>query len=284
MHERDLPEQPFDPPLDDLAPTSLIRAIEANTRAFLLALGRAGGAEERDDPSIQWVIGGSPLAYHNCVVRATLSPDSVEGAIAASLDRLQAHAAPGSWHVGPSMLPADLGQRLVAHGFTYAGEEPGMAADLSALREDLPTPANLHIERIRDEPGIAVWAATLAANDFGEGERESQWIGAMYQRIGLGDDVPWRHYVAWLDGTPVATATLFLGAGAAGIYFVSTPPQLRRRGLGAAVTLTALRAARGLGFRVGVLGASALGYPLYRRLGFLEYCRITLYEWQLASA
>src|SRR6476660_7901346 len=83
MHERDLPDQPFGPPLDDLAPTVLSEAIEANTRAFLLALGRAGGAEERNDPSIQWVIGGSPLAYHNCVVRATLSPDAVEDAIAA---------------------------------------------------------------------------------------------------------------------------------------------------------------------------------------------------------
>lgn len=196
---------------------------------------------------------------------------------------MQAHAVPGSWHVGPSMLPADLGQRLVTQGFTYAGEEPGMAADLRALREDLSTPVDVHIERIHDEQGIAVWTATLAANDFGEGERESQWIGAMYQRIGLGDDVPWRHYVARLDGTPVATVTLFLGAGVAGIYFVSTPPRLRRRGLGAAVTLRALRAARDLGFGVGVLGASALGYPLYRRLGFLEYCRIALYEWQPAS-
>jgi hypothetical protein len=284
MGDREFQRQPFGPPRDDFAPVSLIEAIEANTREFLLALGRAGGAEERDDPDLQWVIGGSPLAYHNCVVRASLTPASVDPAIAASLDRLRAHGAPGSWHVGPSMQPADLGQRLVTQGFTYAGDEPGMAIDLRALREDLPPPEDVRIERVRDPGGVATWAATLAANEFGEGERESQWIGAMYQRIGLGDDVPWRHYVALRDDTPVATTTLFLGAGAAGIYFVSTPPQLRRQGIGAAITLAALRAASELGFRVGVLGASALGYPLYRRLGFVEYCQMALYEWQPTSA
>lgn len=43
--------------------------------------------------------------------------------------------------MGPSMQSADLGQRLVAQGFTYAGDEPGMAADPLALREDMPAPA-----------------------------------------------------------------------------------------------------------------------------------------------
>jgi hypothetical protein len=61
-------------PLHDFSAKSLVHAIEANTIEFLLALGRAAGAEERNEPQIQWVIGGSPIDYHNCVVRADLSP------------------------------------------------------------------------------------------------------------------------------------------------------------------------------------------------------------------
>jgi hypothetical protein len=34
-----------------------IHAIESNQAAFLLALGRAGGGEERDDATIRWTIG-----------------------------------------------------------------------------------------------------------------------------------------------------------------------------------------------------------------------------------
>jgi predicted N-acetyltransferase YhbS len=74
-------------------------------------------------------------------------------------------------------------------------------------------------------------------------------------------------------------STLFLGAGAAGIYFVSVHPHVRRLGIGAALTLAPLRAARELGYRIGVLDASPLGEPVHRRLGFTTCCQISLYEW-----
>jgi GNAT superfamily N-acetyltransferase len=83
-----------------------------------------------------------------------------------------------------------------------------------------------------------------------------------------------------LAGESVATATLFFGAGVAGIYFVCTVERARRRGIGAAVTLAASREARDLDYSVGVLGSSEMGYPVYRGLGFEEHCRIGLYEWR----
>jgi hypothetical protein len=41
-----------------------------------------------------------------------------------------------------------------------------------------------------------------------------------------------------------------------------------------------LSEARDLGYNVGVLGSSEMGYSVYRGLGFEEYCRIGLYEWR----
>jgi GNAT superfamily N-acetyltransferase len=265
--------------LADMNPDALIHAIEENTAAFLLTLGRAGGGEERADSEITWTIGGSPLSYHNAVVRANLTPQTADAAILASRERMSTHDVPGSWHIGPFMRPDDLGQRLIAAGFTFAGDEPGMAADLHALNKDAPMLGGLAIQRIRDASEIATWAATLNANGFGEGAVESEWVGAMYARLGCGDETPWRHYLGLLDGAPVATSTLFLGACVAGIYFVSVHPEVRRRGIGAALTLAPLRAARELGYGIGVLGASALGEPVYRRLGFTTRCQISLYEW-----
>jgi GNAT superfamily N-acetyltransferase len=77
----------------------------------------------------------------------------------------------------------------------------------------------------------------------------------------------------------VATSSQFLGAGAAGVYFVFTFEQARRRGVGAALTLAPPKTTREMGYRIGVLGSSEMGFPVYRRLGFREHCRIGICEW-----
>jgi GNAT superfamily N-acetyltransferase len=251
--------------------------IEENGAQFLMTLGRAAGAEERDDGRVRWAIGNSPIDYHNCVVHAALTQNEADREIEASLQRMREHEVPGSWHVGPSMRPPDLGRRLIAHGFEYGGDDIGMAVDLSALPHEVPVPDDFVIERVRDEAGLAAWVEALGSG-FGEGPVEAEWVGEMYRRLGF--EGPWRHYLGRVHEEPVATATSFFGAGVAGIYFVCTVERARRRGIGARITLAALSEARDLGYSVGVLGSSEMGYPVYRGLGFEEYCRIGLYEWR----
>lgn len=265
------------PTLADLGPAGLAEVIEANDAEFLMALGRAGGGEVRDDARLRWVIGGSPVDHHNCVVHAELQPEEVDGVIDEVVERFRTYGVPGTWHVGPSSRPADLGARLKARGFGGGWWDVGMAADLGNLREDSLPPEGLMITQVRDRRGLDAWVQARALDP--DGERESRWVADIYEKIGLDDGVPWRHYVGWLSERPVATATLFLGAGVAGVYFVLTVPEARRRGIGGAITLAALREARALGYRIGVLGASEMGLPVYRRLGFEDYSRLTVYEW-----
>ncbi len=265
--------------LQDTSPVALIRAIEENGVEFLLEMGRAGGGEEQRHGAIEWTIGGSPIDYHNAVVRANLAPEEADAAIKRVSERLQAHGLPGSWHLGPSMRPTDLGKRLLDQGWNDGGAEIGMAVDLNTLSAHVPTPEGFTIERVRDADALDRWRRTLAAG-FGAGEREANWTAETYARIGLSDDVPWRHYLGLLGSTPVATASMFMAAGVAGIYFVFTVEAARRQGIGAAITLAPLLDARQMGYRVGVLNASAAGEPVYRRLGFVDYCRINIYEWR----
>ena len=56
--------------------------------------------------------------------------------------------------------------------------------------------------------------------------------------------------------------------------YVATLPSARRRGFGAAITLAALLDGRNLGYRIGVLQSSDQGFPVYRRMGFVEVCRM----------
>jgi GNAT superfamily N-acetyltransferase len=255
---------------------AVIQAIENNIAEFLLAMGKVGDGEEKHSADITWTIGGSPIDYHNAVVHANLSPENADAAIGEVVERLTAHNVSGTWHLSPSMKPDDLNVRLEAQGFVNGGDEPGMAAYLPMLNES-PTWHDFRVTRVGDAETLAIWEKKLAAG-FGEGEREAKWVAEIYGKIGF-DDANWRHFLGWLGDEPVATTSMYLGAGVAGIYFVFTVPQARRRGIGGAITAAALHHAMDMGYKVGVLGSSSLGFPVYQRLGFRQYCKFMIYEW-----
>jgi GNAT superfamily N-acetyltransferase len=251
--------------------------VEANVRAFLLEMGRVGGGVVRDDREVTWVVGGSPLGYHNAVVACTAEGDRAGALVSAWADELDQRGVPGSVHLSPSMRPSDLGDRLLAAGFDDGGEEPAMAADLTATPEAPPV-AGVQTARVRTAGELAYFQAVLASG-FGEGPPEAAWVAEVFGRIGLGDDVAWRHLLGRLDGAPVATATLFTSPpDVAGLYFVCTAPEVRRRGIGAAITAAAMLDARSLGCSTAVLGSSPMGHGVYRRLGFEEVFRYRLLE------
>ncbi|MCU0686510.1 MAG: GNAT family N-acetyltransferase [Polyangiaceae bacterium] len=254
------------------------RAIEVNAAAALLSIGRASGGDERDEGGLCWTIGGSPLAYHNAVVRAELAPGAVDAAIVASMAAMRARGVPGSWHVGALMRPADLGARLGAHGFVEVGDEPAMAIELASLPAPAPWPRGFRVERVRDERGLAAWGEVLSAG-FEGADEGTAWMVDTFRRLGLGEGALWHHFLGRVEGLPAATASLFLHGDTAGVYFVFTSPRQRRRGVAAALTRATLDEARTLGARLGVLHSSEMGYEVYRRLGFREYGRLHRYEW-----
>ncbi|HEX9037355.1 MAG TPA: hypothetical protein VF808_10235 [Ktedonobacterales bacterium] len=82
-----------------------------------------------------------------------------------------------------------------------------------------------------------------------------------------------RRYIGWLGDEPVATCQMVLGASSAGIYLLTTVARARGRGIGAAITAHPLLEARDEGYRVGVLQATEMGHPVYKRIGFSEQFR-----------
>jgi hypothetical protein len=130
---------------------SRAKAIEENVSAFLMGMGRAGGADERRDAEIHWTIGGSPIGYHNAVVRCDSVGERVDALIDEWRVELQARDVSGSWHVSPFMSPQDLAERLLRHGAHDGGDEPAMAADLTHNAAALRAPDGLSIERIGDD-------------------------------------------------------------------------------------------------------------------------------------
>jgi GNAT superfamily N-acetyltransferase len=260
--------------IQDLAPTAVIPALEANLVASWRLFSRLPGAELHESPDLLWIATDIPFAPFNGVLRTRLRPHAVDSTITTILQHFVRRQVPMLWLVTPSTHPADLGEHLVAHGLVPAVDDPGMALALHTLPPDLPTPTGVTVTLVDDAASLRAWASF--ADPPGVADALVAWGSA----VGFAAERELYHYLGCLEGRPVATATLVLSAGVAGLYSVMTVPEVQRRGIGALMTVVPLRAARSRGYRVGVLQASPMGLPLYRRLGFHEYCRITGYLWQ----
>jgi ribosomal protein S18 acetylase RimI-like enzyme len=174
------------------------------------------------------------------------------------------------------MRPRELPEHLTQAGFEDAGEEPAMAAVLSDLG-DTSSLADLEIGRVETRDDLAEYRNVLAAG-FGEGPREADWVASVFARAGVAGDGRWRHMVGRVGGEPVATASLLLTDATAGVYFVCTRPEFRRRGIGAAITSAAMADAARSGATHAVLGSSPMGHGIYERLGFRTIFSYRLFE------
>jgi GNAT superfamily N-acetyltransferase len=144
------------------------------------------------------------------------------------------------------------------------------------IYQNLPAPQDLVIEKVVENETLRKWCQTNIVG-FEWPESLNDVLFNFYFDLGSDENVPLVNYIGWLNDEPVATSTLFLGAGIAGIYNVVTLPDARRKGIGAAITLKPLLEARAMGYRVGILQASEMGASVYRKLGFQEYCKIGNY-------
>ncbi|MFE4976042.1 GNAT family N-acetyltransferase [Kitasatospora sp. NPDC056651] len=94
------------------------------------------------------------------------------------------------------------------------------------------------------------------------------WVRGEALPAGLLDAPGWRAWLGRVDGAPAGTCLTCDDGRATGVYWVATLPDQRGRGVAGAVLRTALAHAHP--DRPATLVATALGEPLYRKLGFVE--------------
>jgi GNAT superfamily N-acetyltransferase len=87
-----------------------------------------------------------------------------------------------------------------------------------------------------------------------------------------------RLYVARVDGEAAACVGAVHDRGDAGIYLVATRVRARGRGLAADLMTVALNEAREAGCETASLQSTAMGKPVYTRLGFREFGAIQMWE------
>lgn len=268
--------------LTDTSPTALARAAIASLLDVNRALVRSPAGEGHQSGGLFRFRSIVPHELYNGLNVETPPGPAARDEIAATLEHFRAR--------GPRRIIAWLGPDadadswvapLEAQGFVTGSEIPAMAAEIAKVWRPRPR-HNLEIVRVANRRDREQWARTFAAG-YGF---PLEWAPSFADLFGgmesAADD--YQGYLAFENGVAVATSTLMLSSGVAGLYDVAVLPEARGRGIGAAITWAPYAEAESLGYRIAVLHASTLGRPMYERMGFEVLGPVEHFVWKEEDA
>jgi len=182
-----------------------------------------------------------------------------------------------SWWVGAGTKPPDLDNYLKKHGFNLVDSSPAMACELNddlSMTKDKP---DLDFRMVSNQKELSIFLNFLKES-YQLPKLMEDAVLTLFSIMPLEENACCMNYIGYDQNKPVACSTLFLNAGAAGIYHIGTPPDLQGKGYGTAITFYTMGVARDLGFRVAVLRSSQQGLSIYKKLGFTEYYQLRQYR------
>lgn len=250
---------------------SIANAIEDSLVDYLQIVAKNGDRPFVLNSKIGWVR-TFPTAWSNFIFYANIDYKEIDRQIEQLCINIENGDIPSEWVVGPKSFPSDLGNYLEKHNFAKQFSMAGMAIDITTLDTESKLPEDLSIEIVDTKSKLEKWADIVS---------RGLWNGEPFEAClfeNLISDPDYKFYIAYLHGEPVASSMLMLSHGVAGVDMVSTIREYRGMGIGTAMTVTPLLNARSLGYDTGVLQASEAGEPVYRKIGFQEYCRFHVYR------
>lgn len=263
--------------LNDFSTSALVHAVKSNLYKFFRYLGRSKQTELFTSSAlISWHT-MIPHPWFNGVLSTQPASDNDPHTVQELIAYFQSRSVTSfTWWLGPRLTRAHWEDLLLPHGFRYDDRTPGLALDLRKLNPARAVPPNLTITRVSDTDTLKIWTHTFITGYQLPATWES-WLLELMTGIGL--EWPVCNYLGYLNGKPVTTSNVFLGAGVAGVQFVATVPEARRQGLGAAMTLAPLHEVQQMGYRIGILQSSEMGLKLYQQLGFPQVCQMEHFYW-----
>ncbi|MDR1514686.1 MAG: GNAT family N-acetyltransferase [Synergistaceae bacterium] len=224
-------------------------------------------------------------AYENYSLLTARGTDDIDGLVASGLDFFKSSGNPHIWPIFPE-TPPRVKFLLEAGGARYDDTFFGMTASLPykapAVGDDRLREIWLSCGDDTKPWADAVWYG------FDSGEPAPENFARFVSEIALRGEIFIFGLTDPVSGVIAATGLLNLSGTAketAGIYYVSTRPEFRRKEWGARVMRGLMEKALALGCRAACLIASPAGRPLYLKCGFEETARveIMIYDYPIVS-
>jgi hypothetical protein len=227
-----------------------------------LYAGLDGARVEDKVASRLFVCPAVPIPLFNALVAIEERPDAAVAGLAPALAEVEKLDLPFGVLFRAGAAPA-LETEARRLGLSAVERIPAMVMAPGELNDR--GGAGVRIVRVRERAELHRALAVMAAG-FGV-------PGALVQPLfqpAIAELPGMFFYLASVDEEPVSTATSCIRDGGVGIFNVATPPHLRGRGYGAAVTARAAEDGFAACAELAWLQASPLGEPVYRGMGFRQ--------------
>jgi GNAT superfamily N-acetyltransferase len=228
----------------------------------VLAESTGGQIWESEGVSAAIVPGSPKRSFFNSVLYD--DPVSMVGSIDA-IAETYAEAGIDAWTVWVPAADAAVADALEAAGHRLDATPRAMAMPLDGLRPPEPDP---DLE-IREEPDYEL---VSSLNEVGYGFAPGEFP------VMRGDLSALRVYLGSIDGETVGCAGAFAHGTDCEIVFVAVLPEGRGRGISGRLMARALTDAAEQGLETTTLQATALGYPVYVKLGYGDYGELQMWE------
>jgi ribosomal protein S18 acetylase RimI-like enzyme len=166
---------------------------------------------------------------------------------------------------------------LETQGFQFGGTMKGIALDITKGKP-IPSapPLNVKVKTVNTEQELNVFSRIIA-DCFGlNSQIEQQYTRVNKTAMDRKEQI---HFLAYLDGIPVSTATLATLPKSAGIWNCATLPAYRKRGIGTFLCSAASIEAKKMNYQqiMAILMPKGLAWGLFNNLGYKEVTTLPFY-------
>ena len=187
---------------------------------------------------------------------------------------------PFAWWVTKLSQPKNLELFLIDAGFTCVQSFSGRVLELEKYQPTHDNPAaavpNLSIQPVQNIEELDAWLVPMQIS-FEFSEEVSKTFLQNIKKIFENSKDELQHFMAFLNGKHVASASLFLDKNSAGLYNLGVLPEYRKRGIGTALKHHRLQIAKQNAYENVVIQSAPMGEDIDQKLGFTEYMRLSAY-------
>lgn len=240
--------------------------IQRGINVYWRTLAKARGLTlHNDNKEIEWV---SSCDEDGPAMIFNISFDSkdTDKKVNELIQNMTKGSLPQNMLITPCSKPEDLASTLVNTGFELDDASLCMVMDLDGRFKETPVDS-INIITVRDEDALKKWVDIINVALFGFEIMSFEQFSDIYSASNVC------LMLATYDGIPATVCMTITDSDIGTVEFVATLKEYRNKGLGTAVLKEALSDLQDKGIKSVTLRAAPDGISLYKKLGFIEYCK-----------